>query len=736
MISAIGGSASAEKFTGKALTLVSAGLLCFVTALYTLSVPDVRAEMAVLGETAVPSSNAKQQRTLKLINYLIDKSHYRTVNLDDTFSAEVLEAYLDQLDPSKSFFLQSDIDQFSRLQTEFDDFIREGTLKPAFAIFSIFRTRVEQRIEFALDRLTMDFDFTLEEAYQLDREEAKWAKDTVELDDLWRKRIKNDILSLRLAGKEEKEIWTTLDRRYTHIARRTRQFKSEDVFQTFVNAYVNSIEPHTSYFSPRESENFKINMRLSLEGIGAVLQTDNEYTLVRRIVPGGPADMGGILKAEDRILGVGQGSSDIVDVIGWRLDDVVELIRGPKASVVRLEILPGESGLESDTEIIEIVRDEIRLEEQAARKKTLDITTENSKARIGLIELPSFYVDFDGMHSGDSDYKSTTRDVRKLLLEFKSEGIDGLVIDLRGNGGGALTEAIALTGLFIPQGPVVQVENSGGNVQIDRDPDPEIIYEGPLVVLVDGYSASASEIFAGAIQDYRRGFIIGEPTFGKGTVQNLVNLNRFARNDGNLGQLKVTIAQFFRINGDSTQFRGVTPDLIWPTSDPESEIGERSYDNAIPWRKITKAKFEQFQSGLSEDILESARAQHVERIKNNPEFRYYMEVSDINRERREIKTVTLNEVARRSERGVRDQERLDLENRKRAAIGEEIFADIDALEEFDKAEQKRTESDQQPDPFVLESARILGDIIHFAGLNQSADSNLVERSEPAQLLNN
>ncbi|MGB5709033.1 MAG: carboxy terminal-processing peptidase, partial [Arenicellales bacterium] len=436
------------------------------------------------------------------------------------------------------------------------------------------------------------------------------------------------------------------------------------------------------------------------------------------------------------IIGVGQGSSDIIDVIGWRLDDVVELIRGPKASVVKLEILPGEAGLEGDTEIIEIVRDEIRLEEQAARKETLDITTENSQARIGLIELPSFYVDFDGMHGGDSDYKSTTRDVRNLLLEFKSEGIDGLVIDLRGNGGGALTEAIALTGLFIPQGPVVQVENSGGNVQVDRDPDPEIVYDGPLVVLVDGYSASASEIFAGAIQDYRRGLIIGEPTFGKGTVQNLVNLNRFARNDGNLGQLKVTIAQFFRINGDSTQFRGVTPDLIWPTSDPESEVGERSYDNAIPWRKIMQAKFEQFQGGISEDILERARTQHVDRIKNNPEFRYYMDVSEINRERREIKSVTLNEVARRGERGIRDQERLDLENRKRAAMGEEIFADIDALEEFDKAEQKRNDSDRQPDVFVLESAQILGDIIHFTGLNQSADSNLVERLEPAQVLNN
>ncbi|MGI9316232.1 MAG: carboxy terminal-processing peptidase [bacterium] len=713
-----------------------AALVCLGAIANGFTVSVAEADIADLEQTAVPASNAKQQRTLKLINYLIDKSHYRAVDLDDEFSAEVLDAYLEQLDPSKSFFLHSDIDQFSRLKAEFDDFIRDGTLKPAFAIFSIFRTRVEQRIEFALDRLEQEFNFSLDENYQLDREDAKWANNTEELNDLWRKRIKNDILGLRLAEKDDEEIRTTLNRRYTHIARRTRQFKSEDVFQSFVNAYVTSIEPHTSYFSPRASENFKINMRLSLEGIGAVLQTDNEYTLVRRIVPGGPADLGGLLKAEDRIVGVGQGNSELVDVIGWRLDDVVELIRGPKASTVKLEILPGESGLEGDTEVIEIVRDEIRLEEQAARKQILDVVTSSSEAKIGLIELPSFYVDFDGMHGGDSDYKSTTRDVRKLLLEFESEDIDGLVIDLRGNGGGALTEAIALTGLFIPQGPVVQVENSGGNVQIDRDPDPEIVYDGPLLVLVDGYSASASEIFAGAIQDYGRGLIIGEPTFGKGTVQNLVNLNRFARNDGDLGQLKVTIAQFFRINGDSTQFRGVTPDLIWPTSDPESEVGERSYDNAIPWRKITQAKYVPFSEGLSESILERARGQHAERIKNNPDFRYFMNVSEINRERREIKSVTLNEKARRGERKVRDTERLDLENGKRKALGQEIFVDISSLEDFEKEEQKRTEDDRKPDAFVLESARILGDFIHFTDLSQDTGSNLVERSEPAQVLNN
>lgn len=700
-------------------------------------VAPAHSDIADLEQTEIPTSDAKQQRTLKLINYLIDKSHYRRVDLDDTFSRDILDAYLEQLDAAKSFFLASDIEQFSRLDTRFDDFIREGSLKPAFAMFSIFRARVEQRVEYALQRLDQEFDFRIDEDYELDREESNWATNEQELDDLWRKRIKNDILGLRLTDRDHEEIIETLKRRYTHIARRTRQFKSDDVFQTFINAYVTSIEPHTSYFSPRASENFKINMRLSLEGIGAVLQTDNEYTLVRRIVPGGPADMNGHLEAEDRIVGVGQENEEIVDVIGWRLDDVVELIRGPKSSRVRLEVLSGKVGLEGKTEIVEIVRDEIKLEEQAARKKLLEISTGQSEARIGLIELPSFYVDFDGMHSGDPDFKSTTRDVGKLLAEFNEENIDGLVIDLRGNGGGALTEAISLTGLFIDQGPVVQVESSDGNIQVDRDPNPGIAYDGPLVVMVDGYSASASEIFAGAIQDYRRGLIVGEPTFGKGTVQNLVNLSRFARNDGPLGQLKVTIAQFFRVNGDSTQYRGVIPDMIWPTADPDPEFGERSYTNAIPWRHIDQADYQPFEFPLVDSPLDQTRTAHEQRLQNDPEFKYYKEISNINHQRRNIESITLNETRRRLERQNRDTERLTLENNKRIALGKKPFEDIDAVEEFDKEKLAEPDANREPDAFVMESARILTDYIYFADITRKPGSNLAENLNiPVDTLNN
>ncbi len=709
------------------------GLSCSLIGL--VGANTARADIPDLESTDIPVSSSKQQRTLKLINYLIEKSHYRSVTLDDDFSADVLDAYLEQLDSGKSFFLASDIEQFYRLQHQFDDYIRRGTLKAAFAIFSIFRSRVEQRIEYALERLDEEFDFALEEEYQLDREDAEWPGTIADLDELWRQRIKNDILGLRLSDKKESEIIDTLKKRYIHIARRTRQFKSDDVFQTFTNAYVNSIEPHTSYFSPRASENFKINMRLSLEGIGAVLQTDNEYTLVRRIVPGGPADKGGQLKAEDRIVGVGQGDGNIVDVIGWRLDDVVELIRGPKASVVRLELLSGEPTLEGETRVIQIIRDKIRLEEQAAKKRILEVDTGHSSGKIGLIELPSFYVDFDGMHGGNPDYKSTTRDVRKLLEEFNTDNIDGLVIDLRNNGGGALTEAIALTGLFIRKGPVVQVENSGGSVQIDRDPDPEIVYDGPLVVMVDGYSASASEIFAGAIQDYHRGLIVGEPTFGKGTVQNLVNLDRFSRNDDNLGQLKVTIAQFFRVNGDSTQFRGVTPDIIWPTADPNPEFGERSYDNAIPWRHIKKASFDLYSETRNTETLDLVRKQHLQRVEQDPEFQYFMDVTEINRSRRDITSITLREASRIEERASRDNQRLTLENRKRAAMGEPVFADIEALDEFNKEELKRSRSDREPDAFIMESARILSDYIQSATLLND-ENNIVNRSQASASLSN
>lgn len=680
-----------------------------------------------LEQTVISEDFEKQSKTTKLISYLVDKSHFRKIPLDNNFSEKVLNQFIDQLDPSKGFFLQEDIDQFQTIKYEFDDYIKQGNLEPVYAIFKIFRSRVNHRIEYALQRLEQSFDFTLDEQYLLDNEDATWAESISQLNEYWRKRIKNDIINLRLAGKSDSKpndnFRDTLNRRYTHIARRTRQFNTDDVFQSFINAYVSTIEPHTSYYSPRGAENFKIHMRLSLEGIGAVLQTDNEYTLVRWVIPGGPAELGGELQSEDRIIGVGQENEEIVDVIGWRLDDVVDLIRGPKGSTVNLEILPGDYGLGSEPEKITIVRDKIKLEEQAAKKSILEIQTGQAESKIGVIDLPSFYSDFDGRNTNDPDYRSTTRDVRKLLGELQGDNIDGLIIDLRGNGGGALTEAISLTGLFIRKGPVVQVQNSNGRIQIDRDPDPEIVYDGPLVVLVDKFSASASEIFAGAIQDYQRGVIIGEPTFGKGTVQNLVNLNRFVNTNEDLGQLKVTIAQFFRINGDSTQHRGVIPDITWPTTIEEDlESGERSYENAIPWHHIDKASFVPFHASVSSDVLNQTLIKHNLRVEKDPEFEYVLDINRINKSIRDRKYTTLNEDERRSNREQWDQERLELENEKRKALGQPVFANIDLLDaDSNNSESLQDESidNDTPDAFLLESGKILTDLTYFQALTKN-----------------
>ena len=621
--------------------------------------------------------------------------------------------------------MKADIEQFKLLSSEFDDYIRSGNLKPIFTIFQIYRTRVNQRIEFVLNRLRSPFDYSLQETYLLDPDSTKWSESENELNDFWRKRIKNDILNLRLANKKDNEIIDTLDQRYTHIARRTRQFNVDDIFQSFINAYANSIEPHTSYYSPRGAENFKIHMRLSLEGIGAVLQSDNEYTLVRRVIPGGPADVAGELKSDDRIIGVGQENEEVVDVIGWRLDDVVDLIRGPKASVVNLEILPAQNGVDGESEIITIVRDKIKLEEQAAKKEIIEVESQTGLAKLGVIDLPSFYSDFDGKHTNDPDYRSTTKDVRKLLGELSSSDIDGLIIDLRGNGGGSLDEAIDLVGLFIPSGPVVQIQNTRGKVGVREDYDPETVYKGPLAVLVDRHSASASEIFAGAIKDYNRGLIIGEPTFGKGTVQSLYTLQPFSKTNESTGQLKVTVAQFFRVNGESTQHRGVVPDITWHTSIQEEDSGESSFENAIPWKKIGKARFKPVSESIDQEILEQTIDRHLARVTTHPEFEFALAVNQINKSNRERKYVSLNEQQRKLDRIKRDQQRLELENKKRLALGDAVFESVDQL---DKAQGLVNDNsdDDQTDPFLLESGKILSDFTFFNlnGLN----TKLVDKS--------
>ncbi len=668
-------------------------------------------------ETVDPAritASPDQERATELITHFIRRYHYRNRDLNDALSEQIFDRYLEALDPNRSYFLAGDIAEFRKYRDRLDDALIRSELAPAFEIFLRLRGRLEERIDYAKSLLERGFDYTIDEDYVLDRSELPWATDRAELDAIWRRRVKNDALSLKLSGKTGEEIVETLRDRYDRLAVRIGQFDSDDVYQAFINSYTASIEPHTSYFSRQASDNFKIRMSLSLEGIGAALQTDNDYTVVRRVIPGGPAALSGTLHTRDRITGVGQGDDPIVNVVGWRLADVVDLIRGPKDTVVRLELLPKGTPLDGPTKVIRLVRDTIKLEEQAAQKKLVDVGDAQRPLTIGVIRVPTFYTDFEARERGDRDFRSTTQDVRRLIAELLEEKVTGIVIDLRGNGGGSLAEATELTGLFIGSGPIVQVKDSTGRVSVNDDPDPDIAYTGPLAVLVDRQSASASEIFAGAIQDYRRGVVIGEPTFGKGTVQRLVDLSRFTKdNDGRLGQLKFTIAQFFRISGESTQHRGVVPDIIFPHAIDDEDQGERSLDNALPWAAVRPARFVSGQ--LNDKLLDEVRMRHRKRVETDPGFQYLLAEASAAKQARDKKSVSLLETTRRATRDKMEKDSLERLNRYRSSRGLEPLEKLLTEEEEEEEElADEGQESEQEDVLRTEAARILGDIIRLA----------------------
>lgn len=674
----------------------------------------------------------EHRRATRLITHFIANYHYKKAPLDDALSQVIFDNYLKALDPTRSYLLQADIDEYGAFATELDDDLRNSDLQTVFDLFVRFRERVEARMPKAIALLEQPFDFTVDETFEFDRENAPWAKSEQELDELWRKRVKNDVLSLRLSGRKDDAIRETLRKRYEGLMRQTAQYNSEDVFQTFINAYTTAIDPHTAYFSPRTSENFKIRMSLSLEGIGAVLQSDNEYTVVREIVKGGPADLSKKLHEGDRIVGIAQGADgESVDVVGWRLDEVVDLIRGPKGSVVKLQVLPKGAGPDGPPRALNLTRNTIQLDEQAAQKKVLEIGAGKSLRRIGVIEVPTFYMDFEGRMKGDENYRSTTRDVRRLIGELQKEKVQGLIIDLRSNGGGSLSEATELTGLFIDNGPVVQVRNSQGRVQLERDTEDGVAYTGPLAVLVDRNSASASEIFAAAIQDYRRGLVLGEPTFGKGTVQNLVDLNRFDEDaNGKLGQLKATIAQFFRVEGDSTQHRGVVPDVEFPSGLSTKDQGERALKNALPFAHIAAVRFAPSMASLGP--VDELRQRHAARLKEDKAYRALLAQERAMQEAADRKSVSLLESKRRAEHEKSRREQRARENEIRVAHGleplpaepEKETGDEDALAESEDGRDKK-----DPDDFdvVLEEAsKVLGDYIELAAAPKQPASRLAD----------
>ena len=688
------------------------------------------------GVLATAGPTANQSNTSRLVYGLLSDSRYayRPRALDATLSQEVFKRYLEALDPGKMFLTAGDVASVSQYRATLGESIRSGKVEPAWTIFALYRKRADERIAYARTLLKRDFDFTGSERYEYDREDAPWAADQATLDALWLQSVKNDWLRLKLAGKAPEEIRRTLDKRYANMAESMAELKDEDVFQTFMNAYAGSIDPHTDYFTPRTADNFNVSMSLSLEGIGAVLQKQDDVVTIREVVPGGPASMSGRIKPGDRIVAVGQGASgEMKDVVGWRIDDVVQLIRGPAKSQVRLDVVPAEALLDSRPQRIVITRAKVRLEDQAARADTITVPGATPR-RIGVIKLPGFYMDFEARRQGRADYASATRDVEKLLARLRADKVDGVVLDLRNNGGGSLTEAVELTGLFIDKGPVVQVRESGGRVSVDQDRSPGVAWDGPLAVLVNRASASASEIFAGAIQDYGRGIVIGETTFGKGTVQNLVDLDRWpSAEEARFGQVKLTIAQFFRVSGSSTQHKGVVPDVSFPASVDASEYGESTYDNAIPWTRIAAVAHASY--GNFAPIVPALAKRHQARVAKDVEYGWWKEDVARFREERARKWVSLNEAERRAER-----DQFEARRKQREAERTRLGLDEDPLlaarsDDGLQADERNIAEDaareraarNRIDPLMRESAAILGDAI---GLLQG-DAKLAGQVLPA-----
>lgn len=592
----------------------------------------------------------QQSQAAHLTAEVLTRYHYKHILLDDILSSKIFDNYLKALDGEKVFFLQADIDQFANERTKLDDAILNEDLSIPFAIFNLYQQRISERVIYARSLLKKGFDFENNESYQYSRKNAPRPKSEDEMNDLWGKRVKNDWLRLKLAGKDDKSIVETLGKRYDASLSSISKVKSDDVFQNFMNAYAMAIDPHTNYFGIRASEDFNISMRLSLVGIGAMLQVKDEYTTIRELVAGGPAALSGKLNVGDRIVGVGQAeNSPTIDVTGWRIDDTVALIRGTEDSVVRLDVLPTEAGPDGKHKLISLVRKKISLDKQAAKKSIIEVKDGGATRHIGVISLPGFYQDFAAHQKGDKDFKSATRDVSRLLDELKKDKVDSVLIDLRNNGGGSLIEAIELTGLFIGTGPVVQQRNSRGNIKIESGVNAGLAWNGPLGVLINRASASASEIFAAAIQDYGRGIVIGEPSFGKGTVQSVIDLDQLVKNEKpKFGELKITVAQFFRINGGTTQLRGVTPDISLPTLTDTEDFGESSYDNALPWTQIKAADY--MPTGDLTSIVPILTANHDLRISKDKDFQYLQaDIAEFNIQRRK-NLFSLNIADRRKER--------------------------------------------------------------------------------------
>ena len=677
------------------------------------------------------SPEAEHPETALAVLEQLSRHHYVRRAIDDSLSSDTLDNYLDALDPQRAYFLEGDIARFERYRYTLDDALRRGDLAPAFEIFNRYQAAAETQLESILRLLESGIealDFSDDEYLAMDRSEEPFLANADTREDLWRRRLKASVLSLKLAEKADDEIGPLLEKRYRNRLHRLRQTSAEDAFQLFMNALAASYDPHTQYFSPRTSENFNIQMSLSLEGIGAVLRVEDEYTTIASLVPAGPAEKSKQIKPSDRISAVAQGEEgEFVDVVGWRLDDVVDLIRGPAGTTVRLEVLPPDSEAGAPPRVLSLVREAVKLEEQSAQSEVIEVPRGQDSYRIGVIDIPTFYIDFKALQQGDPEYKSTTRDVQRLIKGLRCEDaetpdaedaspckpVDGIVIDLRNNGGGSLQEANALTGLFIEAGPTVQIRSASGRVDLFNDEDGQVAWEGPLAVLVNRLSASASEIFAGAIQDYQRGLVLGGQTFGKGTVQTLIPLNR--------GQLKMTQAKFYRVSGQSTQHQGVIPDIEYPELYDRDEIGESTLDDALPWDVIRPTRYRRGPNLAP--LLALLEDRHETRVESDPDFAYLEAMVERARARSARNRLSLNEAQRRLEREEDETLRLAIENTRREAKGLPVFDSLEALEKDEDEASGSQEGDSTEDASIKAASALVDDLESDAASEVSEEEN-------------
>lgn len=699
--------------------MLNKGLINAMKIVLAIAVVIIASNFLIATYTGEEGNNYSDADTLKilepknhynienqLITTILSRYHYKKVNIDDSLSSLLFNKYLKTLDFNRLYFIKSDINEFEKYRHTLDDDLLDGNIEPFFEIFNRYTLRMRERITYLDTILTKEFDFTFIDSVEVSREDAEWSENYFTMNELWQKRIKSDALNLKLTGKGWDEIVSNLAIRYENYKRLLNQYNSEDVFQIAMNSYASCLDPHTNYLSPITSENFKIDMSLSLEGIGARLMYDEGYTKVVEIIPGGPAFKSKKLNVDDRIIAVAQGEDgEYVDVVGWRITDVVQLIRGPKETLVKLQILPADGGLKAAPVELKLIRDKVKLEDQAAKSEIIEVTNDEIPFRIGIITIPKFYTDLEGYRNGDKGSKSTVSDVRKILENLKNEQVDGIIIDLRNNGGGSLLEAIDVTGLFIEKGPVVQVKDAFDNIDVSNDPDPDIVYSGPLAVLINRFSASASEIFSAAIQDYERGIIIGEQSYGKGTVQNLIDLNRLTSHNANkFGQVKVTIAKYYRIDGGSTQNLGVVPDIEFPSYVEAHEFGESSDPTSLPWDQIKRTKFEKFKdlSRILPDLIKSSQL----RQSSDADFIYLKDEIDEYNLLDKNNFVSLNEEIRLKEKKIEEEREFQRENERRKNKG---------LKLLEKDEVPSVNEEEKDDPFLKESALIVSDMIKLNG---------------------